>query len=209
MEVLWDLFAASAPGSNRNTNRASYVELSAATLAIDLHIGEKRYQRMGTHRDDCARVERYQRRPLHRCQAEAIGVAGGIGEKGGAAGLVMGEAVQGDGQFDEFGFDRRVVRFGLPPQRAEPAERGIIVVPARLQRDDVGLAFTKLARGAGPAAKFDIAGVVEFGGVITDQRFEIAGGNSCERLAVPGKVGCGIAFKSRGNETCRRSPAPL
>jgi hypothetical protein len=29
----------------------------------------------------------------------------GIGKKGGAASLVMGKAVQGDGQFDEFGFD--------------------------------------------------------------------------------------------------------
>ena len=54
--------------------------------------------------------------------AEAIGVAGGIGKKGGAACLVMGEAVQGDGQFDEFGFDRRVVRFGPRSRRAEPAE---------------------------------------------------------------------------------------
>ena len=96
---------------------ASYVELSTVALALDLHIGEKRHQRMGTHRDDCAGVECYQRLALRRRQAEAIGVAGGIGEKGGAACLVMGEAVQGDGQFDEFGLDRRVVRFG-PRSRA-------------------------------------------------------------------------------------------
>jgi len=43
------------------------------------------------------------------------------------------------------------------------------VVPARLQRDDVGLALAKRARGASPAAKFDIAGGVEFGRVITDR----------------------------------------
>ena len=76
---------------------------------------------MGTHRDDCAGVECYQRLALLRRQAEAIGVAGGIGKKGGAACLVMGEGVQGDGQFDEFGFDRRVVRFGPRSRRAEPA----------------------------------------------------------------------------------------
>jgi hypothetical protein len=37
-----------------------YVELSAAAVTLDLHIGEKRDQRMGTHRDDCAGVECYQ-----------------------------------------------------------------------------------------------------------------------------------------------------
>jgi len=124
----------------------------------------------------------------------SIGVAGGIGQKGGSACVVMGEAVQGDGQFDEFGLDRPVVRFGPRPWRAEPAERSIIVVPARLQRDDIGLALTKRARGASPAAEFDIAGGVECGCVITGQRFEVAGGNPGERLAVPGKVGCRIAF---------------
>ena len=60
---------------------------------------------MGTHRDDCAGVERYRRRALFRRQRETIGVAGGIGKKGGTACRVMGETVQGDGQFDEFGFD--------------------------------------------------------------------------------------------------------
>jgi hypothetical protein len=34
----------------------------------------------------------------------------------------MGEAVQGDSQFDEFRFDRRLVRFGPRSRRAEPAE---------------------------------------------------------------------------------------
>jgi len=63
-------------------------------LPLDLHIGEKRHKRMGSHRDDCAGVECYQRAALHRRQAEAIGVAGGIGKKGGAACLVMGEAVR-------------------------------------------------------------------------------------------------------------------
>ena len=44
----------------------------------------------------------------------------------------MGETVQRDGQFDELGLDRRVVRFGPRARRAEPAERSIVVVPARL-----------------------------------------------------------------------------
>ena len=79
--------------------------LSAAALPLDLHIGEKRHQRMGAHRNDGACVECDQRRALLRRQAEAIGVAGGVGKKSGAACLVMGETVQGDGQFDEFGFD--------------------------------------------------------------------------------------------------------
>src|SRR6516165_8172996 len=99
-----------------------YVARSTATLALDLHIGEKRHQRMGAHRDDCAGVERDQRPPLLRRQAEAIGVGGRIGEKGGAACLVMGETVQGYSQFDELGLDRRVVRFGRRAWRAEPAE---------------------------------------------------------------------------------------
>ena len=113
------------------------VRLSAAALALDLHTGEKRHQRMGAHCDDCAGVERYQRRALFRRQRETIGVAGGIGKKGGAACLVVGEAVQGDGQFDEFGLDRREMWFGSRPRWAEPAERSIIVVPTRLQRNDV------------------------------------------------------------------------
>ena len=69
--------------------------LSAAALPVNLHIGEKRHKRMGTHPDDCAGVECYQRLALLRRQAEAIGVAGGIGKKGGAACLVVGETVQG------------------------------------------------------------------------------------------------------------------
>src|SRR6266446_4809579 len=48
--------------------------LSAAALPVDLHIGEKRHKRMGTHRDNCAGVECYQRLTLLRRQAEAIGV---------------------------------------------------------------------------------------------------------------------------------------
>ena len=60
---------------------------------------------MGAHFDDRTGVEGDQRLALLCPQAEAIGVAGGIGKKGGAACLVIGETVQRDGQFDEFGFD--------------------------------------------------------------------------------------------------------
>ena len=73
------------------------MELSAAALALDLHAGEKRYQRMGAHRDDGAGVECHQCCALLCGQAKAVGVAGSIGEKGGAGCLVVGEAVQGAG----------------------------------------------------------------------------------------------------------------
>ena len=105
----------------------------------------------------------YQRVALVRGQAEAVGVSDGIARKGGAACPVMGEAVQGDGQFDEFGLDRRVMRFGPQRRRPEPAEQSIFVVPALLQRDHVGPALTERACGASSAALFDIAGGVEFG----------------------------------------------
>src|SRR6516164_10582064 len=144
------------PRANISPDREIYVKkipqrqamsrLSAAALPLDLHIGEKRHQRMGAHRNDCACVEFDQRVALLRRQAESIGVAGGVGKKGGAARLVMGEAVQSDGQFDEYRLDRGIVRLGLRAWRAEPAERSVVMVPARLQRDDVGLALTN---GAG------------------------------------------------------------
>src|SRR5262245_24909133 len=98
-------------------------------------------------------------------EVETIGVAGGIRKKGGAARLVVGDTVQANGQFPRVGLDRRVVQFGPSRRRAEPIERSVIVVPAWLQRDDVGLSLTNGARGATPAAKFDIAGDVKFGRV--------------------------------------------
>jgi len=70
---------------------------------------------MGAHRDDCPGVERHQRVTLLCRQAEAVGITGGIGKKGRAACLVMREAVQRDGQFDELGLDRRVVGLRLRP----------------------------------------------------------------------------------------------
>ena len=74
---------------------------------------------MGAYRDHGAGVECHQRCAVPRRKAEAIGVTAGIGKKGRTACLVMGEAVQGNGQFDEFGFDRRIVRFGPRRRRAE------------------------------------------------------------------------------------------
>jgi hypothetical protein len=50
------LLRRSAPRNNDQIGSAGisgqHVALSAATLSLDLHIGEKRHQRMGTHRDD-------------------------------------------------------------------------------------------------------------------------------------------------------------
>jgi hypothetical protein len=47
-------------------------------------------------------------------------------------------------------------------------------MPARIERDDVGLALAERAGRAGPAAQLDVAGVVELGLVIADQRFEMS-----------------------------------
>src|SRR6516225_10514281 len=75
------------PRANISPDREIYVKkipqrqamsrLSSAALPLDLHIGEKRHQRMHAHRDDCACVEYDQRRALLCRQAVAIGVAGG------------------------------------------------------------------------------------------------------------------------------------
>jgi hypothetical protein len=65
------------------------VELSAATLALDLHTGEKRLHRLGTYREGSADVEFYRCFALRRRQAKAIGVALGIGKKDGAACLIL------------------------------------------------------------------------------------------------------------------------
>ncbi len=67
-------------------------------------------------------------------------------------------------------------------------------MPARLHRDEVGLTLAERARRAGPAAQFDIAGGVELGFVVADQRFQIAGGEPGERRLVPGEVRARIAL---------------
>jgi hypothetical protein len=48
-------FSTSRPSAVRSGYTRA--ELSAAALPLDLHIGEKRHQWMGTHRNDCAGLE--------------------------------------------------------------------------------------------------------------------------------------------------------
>ena len=67
-------------------------------------------------------------------------------------------------------------------RRTDPRERGIVVMPARIHRDDVRLTFAQRTGGAGPAAQFDISGVVQLGFVETDQRFQIAGPQTLDTL---------------------------
>ena len=65
-------------------------------------------------------------------------------------------------------------------------------MPARVHRDDVGLAFAKRAGGAGPAAQLDVAGVVELVLIVADQRFQIAGGEFFQHALVPGQLRIGV-----------------
>jgi hypothetical protein len=79
------------------------------------------------------------------------------------------------------------VRFCSAPLPIDPAERRVIVVPARVHRDHVGLAFAECTGGAGPAAQLDIAGVIELGFVEADQRFQMPGGELFQEPLVPGQ----------------------
>ena len=67
-------------------------------------------------------------------------------------------------------------------------------MPARLQRDDVGLALAERAGRRSPASQFDIAGLIERRLVITDQRFQIPVGQLCEDRLVPSEFRLGIAL---------------
>ncbi len=105
----------------------------------------------------------------------------------------MREAVKRGRDLDEFRLDRRIMRREVRALRFVPAERCVIVMPARLHRDEVGLAFAESAGAAGPAAQFDIAGVVEFGFIIADQGFEIAGFELCQSELVPAQLRIAVA----------------
>ena len=80
---------------------------------------------------------------------------------------------------------------------ANPTQRSVIVMPARIHRDHLRLAFAEGARRAGPAAQFDIAGFVELGFVKSDQRFEIAGRKLFQYAPVPAQLGIGVAIGAR------------
>jgi hypothetical protein len=67
--------------------------------------------------------------------------------------------------------------------------KGVVVVPARVHRDDIGLALAEHAGRGGPAAELDIAGAVELVLVVADQRFEVAGGEPRQGRLVPARSG--------------------
>src|SRR5215510_10313061 len=93
--------------------------------------------------------------------------------------------------------DRWIMRAVIAGLRLDEAERSVVMVPARVERDDVGLALAKRAGRAGPAAQLDIAGVVELGLVERDQRLETAGCKLLEQALVPGQLRVRISVGAR------------
>src|SRR5262245_66071023 len=98
----------------------------------------------------------------------------------------MGETVQRRRQLDELRLDRGIVRRALRlGGAAGPAQRRIVVMPARIHRYDVGLALAQRAGRASPAAQLYIAGIVELALVIADQGFQVPRLELAERAPVP------------------------
>ena len=102
--------------------------------------------------------------------------------------FVVRQSVQSGRQLDQLRLDRRIMRIGVVGRRSEKSKRSVIVMPARLQRGDVGLAVAERAGGGGPAAQFDIAGLIERGFVPADQRLQIAGAELSHDRLVPGEL---------------------
>ena len=134
---------------------------------------------------------------LLRRQPEAIRKGSRVRQELRALFGIMGKSVQCRCELDQFGFDRGIMR-GVPllRRRANPAQRGVVVVPARVHRDHLRLAFAQGARGAGPAAQLDIAGFIKLGFVKTDQRLEISGGELFQNATVPPELGIGVAIRA-------------
>src|SRR5207245_9434301 len=105
----------------------------------------------------------------------------------------MRERVQRRGELDELRLDGRIVRAVIARLRPDEAERSIVVMPARIERHDLGLALAERTGRAGPAAQLDVAGLVELGLVEADQRLEPAGGKLLEQALVPGELRVGVA----------------
>src|SRR5262245_23721655 len=80
--------------------------------------------------------------------------------------------------------------------RPDEAERSVVVVPARVERHDLGLALAERARRAGPAAQLDVAGLIELGLIEADQRLEPAGGKLLEQALIPGDLWVGVAISA-------------
>ena len=88
-------------------------------------------------------VHSYQRLALLRRQVEAFGVAAGISKKGGAACPVMGEAVQGNGQFDATRLISGTVILRRNP--GCPTVKLLIVIVVNLSGDAIKAAMAVVA----------------------------------------------------------------
>src|SRR5439155_16036399 len=100
-----------------------------------------------------------QRLPLVGGKLETIRVGGCVGDILGALVGIMRECMQGGCELDQLWADGRIVRAVITGLRLDEAQRGIVVMPARIEREDVGLALAKRAGRAGPTAQLDIAGL--------------------------------------------------
>src|SRR5258705_12099925 len=106
----------------------------------------------------------------------------------------MGETVECRGELDELRLDRGIVRSALRlGVGAGPGQRGVVVMPARIHGYDVGLALAQCAGRAGPAAQLDIAGVVELGLIVADQRLQVSTAELRKRPGVPVELRVGVA----------------
>src|SRR5262249_61631533 len=77
---------------------------------------------------------------------------------------VMSEAVKRRCQFHQLGLDRGIMRrAALLRLTADPGERRVVMMPARVQGDHIWLALAQRAGGARPTAQLDIAGDLELG----------------------------------------------
>src|SRR3954463_13236068 len=110
---------------------------------LDLHLREKRYQRVGAHLHDGWHIELDQRLALIRRQLELVRIARRVGDVLCALVGVMCQPVQRRGQLDQFGLDRRIVCGVVFRTRSDPCQRGVIVVPARVHGYDVRLALAE------------------------------------------------------------------
>src|SRR5262245_39255306 len=109
----------------------------------------------------------------------------------------MSERMQRGGELDQLRLDGGIVRAVIAGLRFDEAQRGVVVMPARVERDDVGLALAERARRAGPAAQLDIAGVVKLGLVEGDERFEPAGRELLEHALIPCQLRVRVAIGAR------------
>ncbi len=117
----------------------------------DLHAREERHERVGAQHDRWR--DRARGAPRAGPTAgRSVGVGGASARYCARRAGVVGQAVQRGGELDQLRLDRRIVRARCCPRAAAPAERGVIVVPARFHADDVGLALAEHAGGARPSS---------------------------------------------------------